>query len=30
MHMENMAHINDKQRIKKGNKAWPMYMINKE
>jgi hypothetical protein len=25
-----MAHIHDKQRIKMGNKAWPMYMINKE
>jgi hypothetical protein len=26
----NMAHVHDKQRIKIGNKTWPMYMINKE
>jgi hypothetical protein len=24
-----MAHVHDKQRIKTGNKTWPMYMINK-
>ena len=23
-----MAHVHDKQRIKMGNKTWPMYMIN--
>ena len=22
-----MAHVHDKQRIKMGNKTWPMYMI---
>jgi hypothetical protein len=27
---QNMAHVHDKQRIKIGNKTWPMYMINKE
>jgi hypothetical protein len=27
---KNMAHVHDKQRIKIGNKTWPMYMINKE
>jgi hypothetical protein len=27
---QKMAHIQDKKRIKIGNKTWPMYMINKE
>jgi hypothetical protein len=27
---QNMAHVHDKQRIKIGNKTWPIYMINKE
>jgi hypothetical protein len=27
---QNMAHVHDKQRIKMGNKTWPMYMIDKE